>query len=171
MVYTVLRLATPSLAPYKPPLNLVLGGMRYCFLVPLLLAMLPPANACSCGSFPSTTKRLKSNENSYELIFIGRPIATRELGAQAIQELEFDMAVIRIWKGRKADLVTVRTSLGKASCGARFRLGQDYLIFATRKYRTGKLYTNLCLSKPIEIANRNIESLNELFADTLSSKE
>ena len=29
MVYTVHRLATPSLAPYKPPLNLVLGGMRY----------------------------------------------------------------------------------------------------------------------------------------------
>ena len=28
MVYTVLRLATPSLALYKPPLNLVLGGVE-----------------------------------------------------------------------------------------------------------------------------------------------
>ena len=28
MVYTVHRLATPSLALYKPPLNLVLGGMK-----------------------------------------------------------------------------------------------------------------------------------------------
>ena len=27
MVYTVLRLATPSLAPRKPPLNLVLGAI------------------------------------------------------------------------------------------------------------------------------------------------
>ena len=28
-VYTVLRLATPSLAPRKPPLNLVLGGSGF----------------------------------------------------------------------------------------------------------------------------------------------
>jgi len=67
-------------------------------------------------------------------VFIGK-VTKNEGGAVSFQ-------VERYWKGPGTESITIYTSTSEASCGAPYRVGKKYLVFANN-YK-GALQASLC---------------------------
>ncbi|MEO6568195.1 MAG: hypothetical protein ABIO94_05485 [Opitutaceae bacterium] len=91
------------------------------------------ALACSCLFTPPAERRQQSS-----LVFIGRVVAIREQG----ESRWYDFEITEVFKGPTAAKTVVKSSGDSAMCGASFKNGVIYLVYADGA--TDQLSTNLC---------------------------
>ena len=124
-----------------------------------LLAVAPPAEACSCAP-PSDPRGEMEHADA---VFSGRVVdvepGERERG---FRRLAVRFALDAVWKGlTEGDEATVRTAEQSAACGYSFSPGEEYLVYAYAS-ESGELTTGLCTrNAPLSRASDDLAALGE----------
>lgn len=123
----------------------------------LLLALLVPDPApcadpvCSCV-IPPVERALEAAEVAFTGVVGGEPGAADSISPR-------DPAVLRVtrrFKGAPGDSIAIHDG---GSCAVYFRPGEEYLVFATRRY-DGVLHTTFChRSRPVAHAEEDLRAL------------
>ena len=78
-----------------------------------------------------------------------------------IRVLKFSVA--EVFRGEQVAEMEVATGLGDSDCGYGFRVGETYLVYASRHERDGRLYTGICLrTKPLAKAAEDLAYIRAL---------
>jgi hypothetical protein len=99
----------------------------------LFVAAEQAALGCSCLFTPPTERRDQSS-----MVFVGRVVALRQQGESRWYEFE----ITEVFKGPMSAKTTVKSSGDSAMCGATFKNGVTYLVYADGA--ADQLSTNLC---------------------------
>lgn len=119
------------------------------------------ALACSCAA-PATPADALARSSA---TFVGHVIDIDKsfldsLGLTRSGLHDVTFRVERAWKGALGDTVVIRTRLTGESCGYRFEIGRDYLVYATGE---PALITGICTgTRPAEGAEAELEALDQL---------
>jgi hypothetical protein len=109
------------------------------------------ARACSCVPPPPPKKAVAD----YDVVFAGTvaEVEDSQAGARIVSSggaVHYTFALDAVAKGPRVREIQVSSALGGASCGANFRKGRRYLVFAyygsdfERIKGAESLWTNLC---------------------------
>ncbi|GAA1456932.1 hypothetical protein GCM10009619_08070 [Williamsia maris] len=91
---------------------------------PVAVLTAGPASACSCATIGTPTEAVSRASG----VFVAR--ATDKLSDGTSDIYEFSVSTV--YKGDVGTRTTVRTSSQGASCGAEYRVGDEYLLFVGR---------------------------------------
>src|SRR5215470_12581440 len=128
--------------------------IRISFLALILIAVPKTTPACVCDIYyDGTAKSMMRHANS---VFVGQVLEIRA-ATQSEREAgsgfgKVRLRVERYWKGVKAGEVVVET---EGDCGAFFRVGEKYLVYARGKHLT----TGCTRTRSIESAEEDLKAL------------
>lgn len=111
-----------------------------------LLGALWTVPACETGFCMCARNDVRTEFASSDAVFTGRVLAISDPAVGSSYgwyPRRVTLRVDRAWKGVESDTVVVRTGMGDADCGFRFRRGASYLVFAGTE-DDGSLSTGLC---------------------------
>lgn len=137
----------------------------------LLLITVARSEACSCAGFgPACTEAVSPNVSA---VFLGtvvsissfrlpRSLDARELSASLLgSTLEVTLNVQEAYRGVSSKKVVVSTNRSEAACGFPFKIGEQYVVYATEY--NGKLFTSICQrTLPLKVAHKDLEYLRGL---------
>lgn len=110
----------------------------------VLFGCVDRAQACQC-----VPMSLEKHYGAADVVFVGDPTVIRLVETPAryfpsgvTQSIIVEFRVQRWWKGGRRKKVVVRTGIGTGDCGSEFRVGVQYVVFASKK-RNG-LLTGIC---------------------------
>ena len=106
-----------------------------CLATTLLVGSADQLIACTCS--PST---LDKNYEAATAVFSGYPTIVRLERVKGTHEVVIEFHVESWWKGERGDTVVVWTRLD--DCGADFRVGKPYIVFAS--WSRSQLRTDGC---------------------------
>lgn len=109
------------------PLALVLVG-----------AFAPPLHACDCVRAGAPCRAFAETPT----VFTGR--VTRITSVSGGIDTVVHFVVATTFRGAPARTVEVRTGSGGGDCGYPFRVGEEYVVYATRDTASGGLVTSIC---------------------------
>jgi HEAT repeat protein len=139
-----------------------MGPSRTAIAIPLLLlleAAVFGAAACTCSPPPEPLAALAKADAVFSGTAVGRrdPQEGAEIHS-SMDPIDYVFATTRVWKGDFGDTVVVRTARSSASCGYSFVLGEEYLVYASRRRDDPELLgTSLCTrTRPV---GRAVEDL------------
>ena len=75
----------------------------------------------------------------------------------------FLFSVSQIFKGNKADTLTIKTGFGGGDCGVKFEIGKEYLVYSHSSQ------TSICRRNAFANNNRDIIKLRFLFDSIFSA--
>jgi hypothetical protein len=112
-----------------------------------VLAIPGRADACLCMSSGPPCQAYFASD----AVFVGTvtAIATRKVPLEGLPDQRFDrhfvqLAVERIGRGVQGNVVEVQTGVGGGDCGVDFKIGQRYVVYASRNTKDGSLGTGIC---------------------------
>jgi hypothetical protein len=125
----------------------------------LVLLSASIAQACSCGTAPTTKESLKHST----AVFSGK-VTKIEPFEKYYFKVTFE--IDRTWKGTKGKTETVLTANSGAGCGYTFEKGKSYLLYCDRpkmdEIKPIPLYTSICSrTKSLKFAAADIKELGE----------
>ena len=108
----------------------VAGALSATLLVP------SASDACSCSGFA-----LPCDDAIWraDAVFVGRVESIVPEGTERRVELEG----VEVFRGPQASRMTIATGYSGGDCGYPFRVGESYLVYASRA-SDGRLYTSIC---------------------------
>jgi hypothetical protein len=124
-----------------------------------------PAEAlgCSCAAPATPADALARSSAAFvgRVIDIDKPfLDSLGLTRSGLHDVTF--RIDRAWKGVSGDTVVIRTRLTGESCGYRFDIGRDYLVYASGD---AALITGICTgTRPAEGAEADFKALDRLAA-------
>ena len=103
----------------------------------------PSAFSCTCAPKPSVGKALSHSD----AVFVGRVIAWQNASIEfapghSSPGYTFVFEVERLYKGALSSEVAVLTGHGRGDCGCPFKVGEQYLVYASSTKKG--LETNIC---------------------------
>lgn len=144
--------------------------MRHSIVVPLLFLLyaVPSAvEACTCAP------PLAACEAAWQAtaVFAGRveeisPVPGK--GPESLRRKVVRFEVIDPFRGTATSDVEVETGAGGGDCGYRFKKGAEYLVYASRNERSGRLTTGICSrTKLLGSAADDLAYLRAAFRDNV----
>jgi hypothetical protein len=146
--------------------------MRKYVIVPLLFVMMfscmtiifpSKTYACSCSLQPDPIKAMEQSK----AVFSGKVLAVKpqvvEINGIIDHKIAVHFDVRETWKGISQTQAIVLTTLGEASCGYPFKVGETYLVFASGyDYKQDLLQTSTCsLTKKLANATSELSKLGQ----------
>ncbi len=93
-----------------------------------------PAEACDCASGPPSQSEIATSAGA---IFVGRPLVKTQSSDPANWDVEYEVEVLRAWKGVSAgDRVVIGTD--SSDCAIGLPLGAPVLLYVTGTQRDGR---------------------------------
>lgn len=102
-----------------------------------ILSFAHTSQACTCLPPPPVAQAVAEAD----AVFLGKVVSFALAPSQTERMARF--ALLRVWKGRPAEVSEIFTPENEAACGFDFRVGETYLVYAN-KYDSGALCTHIC---------------------------
>jgi hypothetical protein len=135
-----------------------------CGVVLFALVSAGEASACSCvfGGVSACQEFWQ-----VDAVFAGTATrggtATADEGSYKRQVRVFTFSVAEVFRGESVSEVEVATGMGGGDCGYGFRVGETYLVYASRNVRDGRLSTGIChRTKPLARAAEDLAFIRAL---------
>lgn len=139
-------------------------------LLAILFALPSTADACSCVTRPYVCGDLEYARGDSAATFVGTVLKITEVMAttetngrkeRIVNELRVLLSVEETFGGRRLGRrVEVSTAPSRPACGYEFRLGERYLVRASRHFQSGELSVSHCSrTKPLSEAFDDVELL------------
>jgi hypothetical protein len=122
---------------------------------PLLLLLL----VALCSSYKAPTCRCRALCFEDEVAAADQIFTGRVVERKAVDFVTYTFLITRGFKGVSSDTLTVQTGHGGGDCGALFKLGELYVIYA----RDGR--TNACRRNALLHKTKDDEALAKLFSE------
>ncbi len=135
--------------------SLLIGQPRAPLVLLALLLGTSGVHACSCMEPPAPEIAL----SEATAVFVGKVIDMQPSDPSTEESIQFGVnnvlfEVRQAWKGVESARITIHTLNSLAACGYPFKVGQEYLVYATGK--VGDLYVYQC-SRTQHIPGENSE--------------
>lgn len=138
---------------------------RSAIAIPLLLHLFAAAAfdaaACMCSPPPEPLAALANAEAVFSGTVVGRrdPLEGAEIHS-SMDPIDYVFATTNVWKGDFGDTVVIRTARNGASCGYSFVIGEEYLVYASRRRDDPELLgTSVCTrTRPVARAVEDLRA-------------
>ncbi len=107
-------------------------------IVLFMLSFAQTSQACTCLPPPPVAQAVAAAD----AVFLGKVVSFELAPSQTERVAQFE--IIKIWKGRPVEVAQIFTPENEAACGFDFRVGETYLVYAS-KDDSGTLHTHLCM--------------------------
>lgn len=125
----------------------------------LILGSPQPVYACSCIGLSVLSALQRS-----DAVFQGIVTATNPISPNvAYTEWSTDFQVSRKWKGLVPAVVHVVATRDDGSCGIKFNVGKDYIVYGIASKEPSVFHTVICL-RTGEFESAEASALDQLFA-------
>ena len=141
----------------------------FLFIACMLLFGVPEARACSCmGPNPVCSAYAKT-----DVLFVGKvleivepdPPIDQSTPRELFQSRLVRLSVNESFRGDASNMVSVLTGRGGGDCGYPFKVGETYLVYASKV--NGSLQTGICSrTRPLDQAVEDLEFLHSLSSQS-----
>ncbi|MCA6362811.1 MAG: PHB depolymerase family esterase [Bacteroidetes bacterium] len=135
------------------------------FLVLIILSGTVPAFGCSCIGRESVSQAYASTA----LIFSGKVLAdsvvkieSKEMPGAYYSQKHYRFSVTHTYKGRSMSTVAIETGMGGGDCGYRFELNKEYIVYASLKNDSLRIYSTTICTRTAEFSIHEDLSLLKL---------